>query len=1153
MNAPPQHGAPPPGRSQGGAAALLRQMLRTGRGRLLALVSAFFIYGSLAATLQGGPPPGSHMRALSLAWWGSPLVLDPPLARIGCHLRAVHAVDDRQVIVGGALGLVARSDDGGYTWVRETLKWPKPQGGEGGADVQQIDERQRDQERRDSEQKQREDERRYQENEKQKEKEQEKEKEKKSKKAAGSWLDLLEGTAFATVAGAPDRPAAPPAPPSSEVPAKPAPLHVALEVRPLPLLPTVLAIRDGQRPAILTDEAEWFEPAPSSAGAAPGEAGRVWQAVERDENVTLRLRSAQILNAVAPRSAMVVDGEGQPGHERIEAPDGGLDAAALDLDGKNLIVLTEKGKLMRSTAGGGSGFTLLALPFNEAVRPRAFHFRDGQRGWAVGDAGAIATTADGGTHWQVQQPARAGYPALFAVHVAPNGLHGWAVGEKGTVLRTNDGGDSWYPVTQPGGVAAAASVRLPPPWYFATLVMALLVGVPALRRTSRAAAVSAAAAEESVADVLVSDRPLETPSRDVLDLNGIALGLSRFLRNEGTLAPLTLAITGEWGTGKSSLMNLLRADLRRYGFRPVWFNAWHHQKEEHLLAALLQSIRMHAVPGWWSWQGLKFRAQLLLIRGWRRWLPLAALLFVLAFSLAYELQHPYESVLDHAWGMVKNVVTEVKGGNLHAALRALGAQGSALGVLGSALALLATFRRGVRAFGVNPGALLAGVSGAAKVADLDAQTSFRQKFAGELSDVTRALGSRSMILFIDDLDRCRPDQVVEMLEAINFVVSSGDCFVIMGMAPARVVPCIALSFKDVAEEMAAPAGAEAPNGGAAQGAAETPRDKRARFAREYLDKLINIEVPVPAPSAEQAGYLLVEQAASVSIAASPLKQTLRALVQGVVRRRRMWPILPIGVFMALGWVAGGVGGEANRQATIAAEAEATAGRPAAGAATTAGGTAGAAGAQQASTPASDPGRRARRPPPPRPDPGAQRPEVTMSGPSVDAVRWVVLAALLMLAVAAAWTLLNRRPDLVVRDSATFTRALQIWNDVVFQVRPTPRALKRFLNRVRYLAMHQRPAAASRSQIERLMEGDEIKRPPPKAIPEPVLVALAALHEIGAFEEDRLFRSTAGEVPLGNAAVEAALKLHMATFGTSWTDLIAHAAVYSQQVRGIRVH
>src|SRR4029450_13532536 len=81
---------------------------------------------------------------------------------------------------------------------------------------------------------------------------------------------------------------------------------------------------------------------------------------------------------------------------------------------------------------------------------------------------------------------------------------------------------------------------------------------------------------ESAEDLLISDQPINGVEADKFDFAAVALGLSRFLRNEKTLPSLTIAVTGEWGTGKSSLMNLLRTDLARYGFRPVWFNAWHH-------------------------------------------------------------------------------------------------------------------------------------------------------------------------------------------------------------------------------------------------------------------------------------------------------------------------------------------------------------------------------------------------------------------------------------------------------------------------------------------------------------------------------------------------------------------------------------------------
>lgn len=46
--------------------------------------------------------------------------------------------------------------------------------------------------------------------------------------------------------------------------------------------------------------------------------------------------------------------------------------------------------------------------------------------------------------------------------------------------------------------------------------------------------------------------------------------------------------------------------------------------------------------------------------------------------------------------------------------------------------------------------------------------------------------------------------VLEVLESVSFLISSGDCYVVMGMARERVVGCVGLSFKDVASELLAP-------------------------------------------------------------------------------------------------------------------------------------------------------------------------------------------------------------------------------------------------------------------------------------------------------------------------------------------------------------
>ncbi|HEY7496273.1 MAG TPA: P-loop NTPase fold protein [Candidatus Tectomicrobia bacterium] len=173
--------------------------------------------------------------------------------------------------------------------------------------------------------------------------------------------------------------------------------------------------------------------------------------------------------------------------------------------------------------------------------------------------------------------------------------------------------------------------------------------------------------------------------------------------------------------------------------------------------------------------------------------------------------------------------------------------------------------KGVRAFGVNPASLMATMSGGASLRALKAQAGFRYQFAAEFQEVTRALNPYSMVILIDDLDRCRPENVLEVLETVNFLVSSGDCFVIMGMALDRVERCVGLHCKDVAEELlddnAPPIelAAEQP----ADTVADEGRKKRAEFARQYLEKLINIEVPVPIPTADESRGLIVSQESKV--------------------------------------------------------------------------------------------------------------------------------------------------------------------------------------------------------------------------------------------------------------------------------------------------
>ena len=341
-------------------------------------------------------------------------------------------------------------------------------------------------------------------------------------------------------------------------------------------------------------------------------------------------------------------------------------------------------------------------------------FLDDKKGWVVGSNGAVLSTNDAGINWQ---PKASGTKSqLNSIQFLSDGLHGWIAGNDGLILSTADGGETWIHQTQGLEGTGGMYFRFPAPWYFLSLVG---LGLVLLRRRVDPVDLTP---EESVADVLVSDRALEQADGDVLAFNSIARGISRFLRNENTLPPLTIAIIGEWGTGKSSLMNLLRVDLRSYKFRPVWFNAWHHQKEEYILASLLENIKLQAVPRWWTSRGIVFRAKLLWIRGWRQWFPLVALLFLIYVMLIYRLGNMGSDTTLAAF--IKNVMASVTD---PATVPSTANILTLIPLLAGIVTFVTAVWKGITAFGVKPASLLAGVSRGMSIRGAGSSNKFQTK------------------------------------------------------------------------------------------------------------------------------------------------------------------------------------------------------------------------------------------------------------------------------------------------------------------------------------------------------------------------------------------------------------------------------------------
>ncbi|HYA17380.1 MAG TPA: P-loop NTPase fold protein [Bryobacteraceae bacterium] len=623
-------------------------------------------------------------------------------------------------------------------------------------------------------------------------------------------------------------------------------------------------------------------------------------------------------------------------------------------------------------------------------------------------------------------------------------LHGWAAGRLGSILSTDDGGEHWKARTAidakpvPPGYTAG-----PAPWYLTTLLIsALLLGIVLVpeKQTEVPPAIEVIAA---------SDRPLEDESDpDPLSFRPVARSLAYFIRNRRTTPPLNFAITGPWGTGKTSLMRLLRTELKKHGFQPVWFNAWHHQKEKYLLPSLLETIRQEAVPRLWDRGGIAFRMRLLLSRS-QWWFAILALAFIGSFAVSAALA--YQPAAASAASPA---------GSFSDFLKHFGPHGTAV-VTG--VTLIATLRKWLSAFGVEPAALLTSSGAGARASDLEKQTSFRYRFAKEFSQVTKALGPRQMVIFIDDLDRCLPQNTLDVLEAVNFLSSSGQCFVVMGMAKELVEEYVARSLDTVARALGASRG---------NTSAETPQS----LAREYLQKLINIEVPVPATDVKQMRDLI----ASMPDAARrhDLSTAARALSTA---RAAALIVVPLLAAVFLGW-----SGFDTGKAVMSSLQKIS---------SSAGGTTSGPGGPFDTgmvTPAPAPSA----PASPLVGPADEGPETGAVGrpptPPAWPLGWPALL-ILPLMIWALYRVATWRPDLEPDDSSEFTSAMDAVLPLILSRTPTPRSVKRFVNRVRYIAMRIRQRQSDdRPLWRRLLSPTPPETQKPPSIPDGILVALAAL-------------------------------------------------------------
>ncbi len=357
--------------------------------------------------------------------------------------------------------------------------------------------------------------------------------------------------------------------------------------------------------------------------------------------------------------------------------------------------------------------------------------------------------------------------------------------------------------------------------------------------------------------------------KDSLGFGNYVSGFKRTILHKETNTPLSIAIIGEWGKGKSTFMRFLRNELEihqpggektnQITDKPyplvnravtVWFDAWQYDSEEKVLAALLQTvakeIQSHFTP--YSW--LKYRLILGIKRLFNSWqvayqflihVVIVPIVLLLATFLIFALGPELTSTGWQLGTAIDNLMRE------SAKIHAGGSFGLLLGILyvvwrnyrhiplplgldlnkiyqekdhTERLGFLSDFReefgRRIEQIAAMPSWSLRPVLDSDGTSDKrntgrlfkllvltfkDIGSDLRVLAMGVVNQfrkkgVDAEKEGNRVVVFIDDLDRCRPNKIVDILEAIKVTLDTPGIVFVLGMDERYVKSGIFLRYKD---------------------------------------------------------------------------------------------------------------------------------------------------------------------------------------------------------------------------------------------------------------------------------------------------------------------------------------------------------------------
>lgn len=302
---------------------------------------------------------------------------------------------------------------------------------------------------------------------------------------------------------------------------------------------------------------------------------------------------------------------------------------------------------------------------------------------------------------------------------------------------------------------------------------------------------------------------------DLLQFQFLAGAVVRLVRSPHLL-PTTIGIYGDWGSGKSSLLKMIRDELApadktaqpgessrtddperqvNEGILCLSFSGWLFEGYEDAKTALMGSILESLEDYLKEQESVSDKARELLKRLLKRvnWMQLASMSG--RYALPVVAGQPYIAAFAAGYDLLRAAHEKLKGGSKELNLEEVQK------LLKDAPEGEENIRRNIR------------------------------DFHRDFHELLQASGLKCLVVFIDDLDRCLPDTVIETLEAIKlFLFVPGTAFII-GADERLVQYAVRMRFPELP-------------------------GREAEVGRDYLEKLIQFPVRVPPLSgAEIESYI----------------------------------------------------------------------------------------------------------------------------------------------------------------------------------------------------------------------------------------------------------------------------------------------------------